>query len=213
MPRHGERTRAHRREWREAPARLLRSPVGHRTHANPNPIACQDWTALDRAPEPQQARQRRGHRRDRELPTAEGLSVAAVMLMVRAILRDEQVVLPIAKLSGLFGIDGVYVGVPARLGRGGSPRSSLPTSTRPRLPPCARLPRVRTGRRSARARPDAQSRLSWARRRVSCAGARSRWSKPFADACCRCCSNTRREEHRRCGMSRTGRLRIPRGRG
>ena len=42
------------------------------------------------------------------------------MLMVRAILRDEQVVLPIAaRLSGQFGIDGVYVGVPARLGRGG----------------------------------------------------------------------------------------------
>src|SRR4051812_2137303 len=45
---------------------------------------------------------------------------AAVMLMVRAILRDEQVVLPIAaRLSGEFGIDGVYVGVPARLGRRG----------------------------------------------------------------------------------------------
>ena len=45
---------------------------------------------------------------------------AAVMLMVRAILRDEQVVLPIAaRLSGQFGIDGVYVGVPARLGRRG----------------------------------------------------------------------------------------------
>ena len=45
---------------------------------------------------------------------------AAVMLMVRAILRDEQVVLPVAaRLSGQFGIDGVYVGVPARLGRGG----------------------------------------------------------------------------------------------
>jgi malate/lactate dehydrogenase len=43
-----------------------------------------------------------------------------VMLMVRAILRDEQVVLPIAaRLSGQFGIDGVYVGVPARLGRRG----------------------------------------------------------------------------------------------
>ena len=42
------------------------------------------------------------------------------MLMVRAILRDEQVVLPIAaRLSGQFGIDGVYVGVPARLGRRG----------------------------------------------------------------------------------------------
>jgi malate dehydrogenase len=45
---------------------------------------------------------------------------AAVMLMVRAILRDEQVVLPIAaRLAGEFGIDGVYVGVPARLGRRG----------------------------------------------------------------------------------------------
>ena len=45
---------------------------------------------------------------------------AAVLLMVRAILRDEQVVLPIAaRLSGQFGIDGVYVGVPARLGRRG----------------------------------------------------------------------------------------------
>jgi malate dehydrogenase len=45
---------------------------------------------------------------------------AAVMLMVRAILRDEQVVLPIAaRLSGELGIDGVYVGVPARLGRAG----------------------------------------------------------------------------------------------
>jgi malate dehydrogenase len=39
---------------------------------------------------------------------------------VRAILRDEQVVLPIAaRLSGQLGIDGVYVGVPARLGRAG----------------------------------------------------------------------------------------------
>jgi malate dehydrogenase len=45
---------------------------------------------------------------------------AAVMLMVRAVLRDEQVVLPIAaRLSGQFGIEGVYVGVPARLGRSG----------------------------------------------------------------------------------------------
>jgi malate dehydrogenase len=45
---------------------------------------------------------------------------AAVMLMVRAILRDEQVVLPIAaRLSGEFGVDGVYVGVAARLGRRG----------------------------------------------------------------------------------------------
>jgi hypothetical protein len=40
--------------------------------------------------------------------------------MVRAILRDEQVVLPIAaRLSGEFGVDGVYVGVAARLGRRG----------------------------------------------------------------------------------------------
>jgi malate dehydrogenase len=45
---------------------------------------------------------------------------AAVLLMLRAILCDEQVVLPIAaRLSGEFGIDGVYVGVPARLGRRG----------------------------------------------------------------------------------------------
>jgi malate dehydrogenase len=45
---------------------------------------------------------------------------AAVMLMVRAILRDEASVHPIAaRLSGQFGIDGVYVGVPARLGRSG----------------------------------------------------------------------------------------------
>jgi malate/lactate dehydrogenase len=42
------------------------------------------------------------------------------MLMVRAVLRDEQVVLPIAaRLSGQLGIEGVYVGVPARLGRSG----------------------------------------------------------------------------------------------
>jgi malate/lactate dehydrogenase len=40
--------------------------------------------------------------------------------MVRAVLRDEQVVLPIAaRLSGQLGIEGVYVGVPARLGRSG----------------------------------------------------------------------------------------------
>jgi malate dehydrogenase len=45
---------------------------------------------------------------------------AAVMLMVRAILRDEQAVLPIAaRLSGQLGIDGIYVGVPTRLGRAG----------------------------------------------------------------------------------------------
>src|SRR4029077_8119798 len=45
---------------------------------------------------------------------------APFLLMVRAILRDEGVVLPIAaRLSGQLGIEGVYVGVPARLGRGG----------------------------------------------------------------------------------------------
>jgi malate dehydrogenase len=43
-----------------------------------------------------------------------------VLLMVRAVLRDEQVVLPIAaRLSGQLGIEGVYVGVPGRLGRSG----------------------------------------------------------------------------------------------
>ena len=45
---------------------------------------------------------------------------AAVLAMVRAIALDEQVVLPVsAQLSGEFGISGVYLGVPARIGRAG----------------------------------------------------------------------------------------------
>ena len=67
------------------------------------------------------------------------------MLMVRAILRDEQVVLPIAaRLSGEFGIDGVYVGVPARLGRRGVSEIVTAASTRPRWRRCA-PPRKRCG--------------------------------------------------------------------
>jgi len=45
---------------------------------------------------------------------------AAITQMVRAIVRDERSVLPVsAYCRGELGIDGVYVGVPARLGRGG----------------------------------------------------------------------------------------------
>ena len=45
---------------------------------------------------------------------------AAVLLMVRAILRDERTVLPVSAMCrGELGIDGAYVGVPARLGRQG----------------------------------------------------------------------------------------------
>jgi malate dehydrogenase len=45
---------------------------------------------------------------------------AAITQMVRAIVEDERSVMPVsAYCRGEFGIDGVYVGVPARLGRGG----------------------------------------------------------------------------------------------
>jgi malate dehydrogenase len=45
---------------------------------------------------------------------------AAISAMVRAIVDDERSVMPVsAYCRGEFGIDGVYVGVPARLGRGG----------------------------------------------------------------------------------------------
>jgi len=45
---------------------------------------------------------------------------AAILLMVRAILRDEGAVLPVAAwCAGELGIDGAYVGVPARIGRAG----------------------------------------------------------------------------------------------
>jgi malate dehydrogenase len=40
--------------------------------------------------------------------------------MVAAVLRDEKRVLPVcALLEGEYGLSGVFVGVPARLGRGG----------------------------------------------------------------------------------------------
>ena len=45
---------------------------------------------------------------------------AAVLRMVEAIVLDQRVVLPVsAYLDGSFGIDGVYLGVPARIGRVG----------------------------------------------------------------------------------------------
>ena len=45
---------------------------------------------------------------------------AAVLRMVEAIVLDRRVVLPVsAYLEGSFGIAGVYLGVPARIGRGG----------------------------------------------------------------------------------------------
>jgi malate dehydrogenase len=45
---------------------------------------------------------------------------ASVVAMVEAIVRDTQAVLPVcAWTTGQYGIDGVYVGVPAKLGRGG----------------------------------------------------------------------------------------------
>ncbi|HEX6230335.1 MAG TPA: malate dehydrogenase, partial [Actinomycetota bacterium] len=45
---------------------------------------------------------------------------AAVAQMARAITGDTKEVLPVcAWTTGQYGIDGVYVGVPARLGRGG----------------------------------------------------------------------------------------------
>jgi malate dehydrogenase len=45
---------------------------------------------------------------------------ASVVAMVRSIVEDAKTVLPVcAWLTGQYGIDGVYVGVPARLGRGG----------------------------------------------------------------------------------------------
>ena len=48
---------------------------------------------------------------------------AGVREMVRAILRDQRRVLPVASwLDGQFGIEGVYLGVPAVLGRGGVER-------------------------------------------------------------------------------------------
>ena len=45
---------------------------------------------------------------------------AAVLRMVQAIVLDQRVVLPVsAYLEGAFGITGVYLGVPARIGHGG----------------------------------------------------------------------------------------------
>ena len=45
---------------------------------------------------------------------------ASVVAMVRSIVEDTKTVLPVcAWLTGQYGIDGVYVGVPARLGRSG----------------------------------------------------------------------------------------------
>ena len=45
---------------------------------------------------------------------------ASVVAMVEAIVRDSKAVLPVcAWTTGQYGIDGVYVGVPARIGRGG----------------------------------------------------------------------------------------------
>jgi malate dehydrogenase len=45
---------------------------------------------------------------------------ASVVAMVEAIVRDTKAVLPVcAWATGQYGIDGVYVGVPAKLGRGG----------------------------------------------------------------------------------------------
>jgi malate dehydrogenase len=45
---------------------------------------------------------------------------ASVVAMVEAIVRDTKAVLPVcAWAAGQYGIDGVYVGVPAKLGRGG----------------------------------------------------------------------------------------------
>jgi len=45
---------------------------------------------------------------------------ASVVAMVEAIVRDTKAVLPVcAWAAGEYGIDGVYVGVPAKLGRGG----------------------------------------------------------------------------------------------
>jgi len=45
---------------------------------------------------------------------------ASVVAMVEAIVRDTKAMLPVcAWATGQYGIDGVYVGVPARLGRGG----------------------------------------------------------------------------------------------
>src|SRR6188472_1620365 len=45
---------------------------------------------------------------------------ASVVAMIEAIVRDTKAMLPVcAWATGQYGIDGVYVGVPARLGRGG----------------------------------------------------------------------------------------------
>ncbi len=45
---------------------------------------------------------------------------ASVVAMVEAIVRDSKAVLPVcAWTTGQYGIDGVYIGVPARIGRGG----------------------------------------------------------------------------------------------
>ena len=62
--------------------------------------------------------------------------------MARAILRDEGRVLPVsAWCQGPFGIDGAYVGVPARLGRDGRDRDRRPR------------PRAGRGRRACRPPP------------------------------------------------------------
>ncbi len=109
---------------------------------------------------------------------------AAVMLMVRAILRDEQVVLPIAaRLSGQFGIDGVYVGVPARLGRRGVVGDRHRRARRRRGGgPARRGGRgAQPGGRSARPRPDAATLAAAGAGR--CALRRRRSSTPCAARC------------------------------
>ena len=72
-------------------------------------------------------------RRRRDRGAAEGGSAyyapsASVVAMVEAIVRDTKAVLPVcAWTTGQYGIYDVYVGVPARLGRAGSRRSSSST--------------------------------------------------------------------------------------
>ena len=68
--------------------------------------------------------------------------------MVAAVLGDTNEVLPVcAWVAGQYGIDGVYLGVPARIGAGESPRSSNSRLPRTSWTGSAKLPE-RSRRRS-----------------------------------------------------------------
>ena len=98
---------------------------------------------------------------------------ASAVEMVEAILKDKKKILPCAAyLEGQYGIKGLYVGVPVKLGRGGRRADHRDQAHARRA---GRLRQV--GRRGARARRQAEALAggeSWPRRRSDEAGSRPR---------------------------------------